>query len=114
MSQKVEYKKRKPAEERLVSELKGDDSRVVVIGEITSVDASSFLATLRDPSGTLTLLFPRDDMMEDVREGMIVRVIGFPLAHDEGFELKAEIIQDFSGFDMELYERYMTLEKNKV
>jgi hypothetical protein len=114
MAKSVEYQKRKPAVERLISDIKEDDSRVAIIGEITSVDASSFLATLRDPSGKITLLFPRDDMMSEINEGGIFRVMGLPLAHDDGFELKAELIQDFSGFDMELYNCYMELQKNKV
>jgi hypothetical protein len=111
--EKVEYKKRKPAVERLVCDIAEEDSRVAVIGKITSLDTSSFLATLRDPSGQITLLFPRDEMMGKVEVGVVMRVMGIPIAHEEGFELKAEIIQDFSGFDLDLYNRYMALKKKK-
>lgn len=110
---KVDYKKRKPAEERLVSDISEEDSRIVVIGEVTSVDQSSFLATLKDPSGEITLLFPRDEMMNEIHSGGIFRVMGIPIAHESGFELKTEIIQNFAGFDLEIYGDYMDLKKKK-
>ena len=44
-------------------------------------------------------------MLNSIEVGKMVRVIGTILKIAEDFELKGEIVQDFAGFDYELFKK---------
>jgi len=92
-------KKRNIAFERLISGISKDDVRIAVIGTVVSVDNDSLIFTIDDNTGSLTILAPNNDFFSKVKEGSMVRVIGLVLPHDNGFELRGELIQDFSDLD---------------
>ncbi len=98
-----ERRKRRVAVEKKIINLKPDDSRVTVIGVVLSLDRQSLLMTIEDPSGELTIIVPTEDLVKNIKIGSFVRVIGIVLPYEEGIELRAEIIQDFSELNKELY-----------
>jgi hypothetical protein len=103
-------KKRNPATEMFVSDVDAESSRIAVVGKIRS--KTDTVAVLEDKTGSINLLFQKREILDSLEVGRIYRIIGLVLPHDQGVEIKVEIIQDFAGFDLEGYYDY--LEKKKV
>ncbi len=101
--QVTERRKRNTAFERKIKDISKDDVRVAVIGTILSIDKQSFVFDIEDPSGQLTVLAPNEESLKNLSTGGVVRVIGIVLPFDEGFELRAELIQDFKELSRELF-----------
>jgi hypothetical protein len=102
--------KRNPAAEIFIADVDMDSSRVALVGEITS--KTDTVAVLKDRTGSINLLFQKQEELSSVEIGKTYRIMGVVLPHDSGVELKVELVQDFSGFDLEAYYRY--LERKKV
>ena len=77
------------------------DIRVRLLGRV--VDQSENSLILEDDSGKAEII--AEDMDFDFNKGSYVRVFARVLPLEEGFELRAEIIQDMKELDMELYRR---------
>jgi len=87
--------RRNPAFYRKISEISDTDARVSIIG--TVLESSDGELEVDDGTGTITVT----GVEENFDTGTLVRVIGRPA---DGF-LMAEVVQDFSGFDLELFEK---------
>ncbi len=98
-----ERKKRRVAVERKIADIAEGDVRVAVVGTVLSIDKQTLVFTIEDPSGQLTVLATNEESLSKVSVGNVVRVIGIVLPFDEGFELRAEIIQDFKDLSPELF-----------
>lgn len=98
-----ERKKRIVAIEKVINQLNKNDQRVTVVGTVLTIDSQALILTIEDPSGELTIMAPTEDMIKNIKEGSIVRVTGIVLPYEEGLELRAELIQDFSKLSKELY-----------
>jgi hypothetical protein len=103
-------KKRNLAVETFIADVNAESSRVAIVGEISS--KTDTVAVLKDRTGSINLLFQKQEVLGSSKVGNIYRVIGVVLPHDQGVEVKVEILQDFAGFDLEGYYDY--LEKKKV
>ncbi len=100
--------KRAPAFERYISEITPDDIRVKVVGTVVEVrDDGTFL--LDDGTGQISVFYEGN-----VEVGKLVRVIGKVMSVGGTLEIKAEIIQDFSKLDKEIYKKYMELRKTFI
>ena len=104
----VEYKRRVAVEKR-ICDLTPEDSRVAVIGTVVSIDEESLLFDMEDSTGMLTVILPSNELMKHIKIGSLVRVIGLILPFEEGVELRAEIIQDFSELSPELFSIFQNL-----
>ena len=104
---------RPPAKPRRISEISKEDEQVRVVGFIVDDGESSLL--LDDGSGRLNVVFDDPSLISDVEVGNKIRVFGTPLSIDDGFELHAEIVQEFDDLDLDLYkevrEKVRKLEK---
>jgi len=98
-----ERRKRKVASERKIGDLSANDSRVSVIGTVLSIDEQSLIFSIEDPSGQLTILAPTEELVSKLKVGGVARVIGVVLPYEEGLELRAEVVQDFSELNKELF-----------
>lgn len=98
-----ERRKRRVAVERKIKDITGEDSRITVLGTVINVDKDSMIFTIEDPSGQLTILASSEDAVSSLSVGKVVRVIGIVLPFEEGFELRAEVVQDFSELSKELF-----------
>jgi len=92
--------KRFPMNEKKISEIGPEDIRVSIIGLV--VDSSEDKIVIDDKTGTIEVLL--NTMDEKIESNLLVRVIG-KVVSENGTLIKAESIQDFSGFDLELYEK---------
>jgi len=103
-----ERRKRNPAIEKKISELKRDDIRVSVIGTVVELDSSINAATIDDGHATVKAMLP-EGQFEKCEPGKLVRIIGLvaPAIAGDEIELKGEIVQDFSKLDRNIYAEYL-------
>lgn len=99
-------KKRLPAKERLISEILPNDIRVRILG--TVIDRGENSIVMDDGSGRLEIVTDG----QSAETGKMVRVVTRVLPLMEGFEARAECMQDMAGFDVELYRRARDVAKN--
>ena len=95
--------RRAPARPKNVDEIDAqNDIRVRVVGTVLSIEDDSI--SLDDGTGNVEV-FLEEEQMEELEEGLRVRVLGRVLPTPDSFELQGEIIQDFSNVDPELQDR---------
>ncbi|AEC51426.1 hypothetical protein PNA2_0509 [Pyrococcus sp. NA2] len=100
-------RRRRPAVERKISEIKEDDTRVSLIGRVIKVDKMDYMFWLDDGTG-IAIIESESDLP---KVGQIVRVIGRIIRNEEGIHIYGEIIQDFSDVDLEALEEIRELER---
>ncbi|MFA4646244.1 replication protein RepA [Pyrococcus kukulkanii] len=100
-------RRRKPAVERRISEIREDDTRVSLIGRVIKVDKMEYMFWLDDGTGVAII----ESEGELPKVGQVVRVIGRIIRNEEGMHIYGEIIQDFSDADLEALEEIMELER---
>ena len=98
---KAEY-----AEERKIEDLAEAQGWVSLIGTVISRDPSQSEILIDDGTGQAVARVPR---MPDL--GSLVRVVGRIFIASGEARVDAEILQDFSGFDVELYRKVLQLEE---
>ncbi len=101
--------RRSPAIEKKINEITEEDLRVKVVGTVISIDDSIPLIVVDDGTGIANVVV--DEVKFDV--GSQVRVIG-KVINTEPIEIRAEIVQDFSKVDREIYDKYLEIVKNSV
>ncbi|MBU6998974.1 MAG: replication protein RepA [Theionarchaea archaeon] len=97
--------RRAPAIEKDISDITEEDIRVSIIGTVIRKDPIQYSMILDDGTGSIIVL---GDKLFEVQT--TVRVIGRPQMRGEPL-ISAEIVQDFSDFDLELYKRVKELEQ---
>ena len=103
MPEENERRKRRASVDKQIANLSKDDVRVTVVGTVLSIDQQSLIFSIEDPSGQLTILAPTEDLIKSLQVGKLARVIGIALPYEEGLELRAEVVQDFSELSPELF-----------
>ena len=98
-----ERRKRQVAVWRQINGLTKTDSRVAVMGTVLSIDTEALIFSIEDPSGQLTVIAPTEELIKSLKIGSVTRVIGIVLPFEDGFELRAEVVQDFSSLSKELF-----------
>ncbi len=94
--------------EKDIVEIKEDDKRVSIVGTVVRKNTTRYSMTTDDGTGEIEVY--ADTLFEI---GNLVRVIGRIFKNDTlRLCINAEIIQDFSGFDVALYQKVRILEGN--
>lgn len=95
--------RRSPSIPVAIKNLKNKEGKVSVIGTIISKnkDLSSFI--LDDGQSQVLVLTKRITDFENVKEGQFVRILGKIWGEGDEVEIQADIVQDFSKIDKELY-----------
>jgi len=106
--EEVRFRRRKPAVERKIAEIREDDTRVSLIGKAFKVDKLDYTFWLDDGTGVI-LVESEDNVLPE--NGQVVRVIGRVIRGDESVHIFGEIIQDFSDADLEALEEIRELER---
>ncbi|MCD6547550.1 MAG: hypothetical protein J7K22_03290 [Nanoarchaeota archaeon] len=101
-------KKRNVAIEKRISQITKDDIRVKMIGTVIEKDPVTNSIVIDDGESTIRVLLDKE-VFDEIETGKLIRVIGIvvPALEGESFELKGEIIQDFSKLNPELYAKYL-------
>ena len=106
--EEVKFRRRKPAVERRIGEIRDDDTRVSLIGKAFKVDKMDYTFWLDDGTGVILIESEENVLPEN---GQIVRVIGRVIRNDEGIHIYGEVVQDFSDADLEALEEIRELER---
>ncbi|NJD99024.1 replication protein RepA [Thermococcus sp. LS1] len=106
--EEVRYRRRKPAVERKIGEIREDDTRVALIGKAFKVDKMDYTFWLDDGTGVI-LIESEENVLP--QNGQTVRVIGRVIRNEEGIHIYGEVIQDFSEADLEALEEIRELER---
>ena len=106
--EEVRLRRRKPAVERKIGEIRDDDTRVSLIGKAFKVDKMDYTFWLDDGTGAIRIESEENVLPEN---GQIVRVIGRVIRNDEGVHIYGEVVQDFSSADLEALEEIRELER---
>ena len=95
---------------KTISEINPDtDLKVNLIGLI--VDKKDDMIVLDDGSGKVSVFIDIPNIMEKININQLVRVFGSTLPTENGFEIKADIIQDLTNLNINLYKKVEELYK---
>ncbi|WP_010478031.1 replication factor A complex, RPA14 subunit [Thermococcus zilligii] len=101
-------KRRKPAVERKIAEIGEEDTRVALIGKAFKIDKMDYTFWIDDGTGVI-LVESEDNVLPE--PGQLVRVIGRVIREENGIHIYGEVIQDFSGADLDALEEVRELER---
>jgi hypothetical protein len=107
MEEIVQIRRRKPAVERKISEIREEDTRVALIGKVVKVDKLDYLFWLDDGTG-VAIIESEENILPKI--GQVVRVIGRIIRNEE-MHIYAEVVQDFSDADLDALEEIQDLER---
>ncbi|MEM2873863.1 MAG: OB-fold nucleic acid binding domain-containing protein [Candidatus Nanoarchaeia archaeon] len=97
--------RRAPAIPVQISKLNSSMGRVAVLGTIISKNANIGSIVIDDGSASVLVLLNDPADIEKLKEGQTVRVLGKVWGSGDEIELQAELVQDFSKIDKELYNK---------
>lgn len=114
MADSEERKKRNVAFEKEINSVSKDDIRVKVVGTVIEKDQITNSVVIDDGQAKVRVLL--DENMFNLTDlGRLVRAIGIvaPALEGEGFELRGEILQDFSAWTRTYTGNILDLKKFK-
>jgi uncharacterized protein YdeI (BOF family) len=89
---------------KFISEINPDtDLKVKLIGFV--VDKKGDTMVLDDGSGKVNVFVDTLNVMEKININQLVRVFGSTLPTENGFEIKADLIQDLTNLNINLYKK---------
>jgi len=103
-------RKRMHSVEKEIKDLGRDDFRVSILGTIMEMNRGEYEAVLDDGTGRAAVQFSDPEQFQNLKEGEAVRVIGRVIPGDERI-IEAEIIQDMSKLDMNLFKQVKYIEE---
>lgn len=99
-----QIKRRATAVEKNIAQIQPDkDIRVRLIGTVIDVKENSLV--IDDGSGKVEILFDQPELIAGITPGQLVRVITRILPLIDGYECRAECVQNLENFDIDLYKR---------
>ncbi|WP_297489311.1 replication protein RepA [Thermococcus sp.] len=106
--EEVKFRRRKPAVERKIGEIAENDTRVAVIGKAFKIDKMDYTFWVDDGTGVI-LVESEENVLP--KEGQLVRVIGRVIRDEESIHIYGEVVQDFTGVDLDALEEIRELER---
>jgi len=86
-----------------------NDFKVKVMGFV--VDKKDDTVIIDDGSGKLQVFVDLPNIIDNVSTNQLVKVFGTVMPTDQGFEIKADIVQDLSDLNVKLYKKVNKLYK---
>jgi hypothetical protein len=97
--------RRAPAIQLPISKLQENIGRVALLGTVVSKNPELSSFALDDGKSSILVLANDPQQFELVKEGQTVRVLGKVWGSGNELEIQAEIVQDFSKINRELYNK---------
>ncbi|MBS3108460.1 hypothetical protein J4409_01170 [Candidatus Woesearchaeota archaeon] len=94
--------------EKLIKDVNENDKKVAISGVIISKEENSVV--IDDGSSKIAIFF---DQM-NVPDAKYVRVFGRVIPYQEGLQVQADIIQDLSNINYELYKKMIGMMKERA
>lgn len=95
--------RRQPAQIVKINELNKDMKRVCVAGTVVSKNNDLYSFMIDDGAGNVLVLMNDVDVFQQIEIGQFVRVFAKIWGEGDEIELQADIVQDFSKIDKDLY-----------
>lgn len=96
-------RRRAPAVSKKIEDIEPEeDIRVRILGTVLEIKEDS--AIIDDGSKSVEAFFDQEEL-ETMEENQRVRVLGRVLPTPDSFEIQAEIVQDMSDLNLELYNK---------
>ena len=113
MSEEVkEFKKRAFAKLRKLNNVDTkNDTRISVIGSVTSVDNKNLFFSIDDGTKSINVLLTNEEQLKLIKPGKRIRIIGVIMSFEDSFEIRAEIISDFTNLNINEYNNFIELSK---
>jgi hypothetical protein len=106
-SEEKKILRRAPAVPVKIANLHANMGRVCVLGTIVSRNSEIGSLIIDDGQASVLVLLSDLQDLEKLKEGQTIRVIGKVWGSGDEIEIQAELIQDFSKIDRELYNKIM-------
>ncbi len=103
--QEKKFQKRKPAKNTKISDISKEMDRVAVLGTVLGKEDAILAILVDDGTGKINALLKNEEQYQKIATGNIVRVIGKLWGEGDDIEIQAEIVQEFSDIDVELYNK---------
>ncbi len=97
--------RRAPAIDIQIKDLKENIGRVAITGTVINKNSEINSFVLDNGQEHILVLANRPEEFNRLKEGQFVRVLGKVWGQQNELEIQAEIIQDFSKIDKELYKK---------
>ena len=116
MSDEVkEFKKRAFAKLRKLNDVNiNKDSRVSVVGSVIDIDEKNLFFSVDDGTNSVNVLLNNEEQLKILKHGKIVRIIGLVMSYENNFEIRAEIVSDFTGLNVNEYNNYLEIIKQYI
>lgn len=98
-----------PAKERMIADIKPEDTRVSIAG--TVVDFRGSKVVVDDGTGKIDVSFEDPPTVET---GQMIRIFGRVISMENGTEIQGEALQDFRNADMESYRKVSRMWENSL
>ena len=89
--------------EKKISDLDEMDSKVRIMGFL--VDKKENTIVLDDGSGKIKIFTDATNIIDNLNINQFVRIFGSIIPVENDIELRADIIQDLSGFNIDLFKK---------
>jgi len=90
------------AAEKSIASLTEEDVRVSILGTVVAKGGWGIL--LDDGSGSIRVSMT-SPTLENIKEQQLVRVIGRVIVAENGLELRADVLRDATGLDLQLWKK---------
>jgi len=87
------------------------DLKIKVLGFVVDKKENTFV--IDDGSGKVKVFIDEASLLDNININQLIRVFGSTLPTEDGFEIKADAIQDLSNLNINLYKKVEEL-YNKV
>lgn len=94
--------------EKLIKDIDQSDQKVAISGYVISKDEHSIV--IDDGSAEMPVFF---DQLE-IPNGKYLRVFGRVINYQEGLQIQADLVQDLSNIDYELYKKVIGIMQKKA
>ena len=105
MPEETQNIRRLPYIETHISSIGQAKGRIAVIGTVVSKDEDNYTFVLNDGKTQVLIIINNTDEFNKLATGKLARVLGKPIGEGEEVEILADIVQDFSKLDKELYDK---------
>jgi hypothetical protein len=98
--------------EKKIIEITNKDKNVCIIGRIIDVYNSTLI--IDDGSGKITVFIntvKNPNIIKGLKINDIIRVFGIVSGKEDDIIINADLVQNFNGFDENLYRRILEIEK---
>ncbi|MCS4541700.1 MAG: hypothetical protein HY929_05190 [Euryarchaeota archaeon] len=87
------------------------DAKVKVLGIVVNKGIAEGSFIIDDGSGQALISIDDPTLLDNIKEGIPVRVLGVPIKRETTIEIMAEILQNMEKLDMELFKQIKEIEE---